>query len=789
MGNAAYTVGQMRHPSLSAAYLTITAIIMVALAWRTVAAPPQPIQWSAALLFTPLIAFTAVFGVPLAGGLVSLLPMTTVAAYLVTGLMPAAWATFVAAVIHGMIRSRWAESLQLPREAGRPQRITVTAINATMHTTGVLAGGLVFQALGGSTPLTTVASHDILPLLLLGLTFLAVNHLIVSPAIAARGRAALRLYFRSLPSLIFYEGGPLVFAPLMALIYTRLGLVQFLLFALLIIIASLITRSLALTSRRLERRVQELDSLQAIGQALSASLNLDTILTAIHAQVAALMPAQNFYVALYNTETDEVSFPLAIEEGKQVPWRSRRMGNGLTEYVLRTHAPLLIRRDVGTVLAELGLEQIGRPAASWLGVPLVSESESLGVIAVQSYTTPDAYDVSHQEILATIAAQAAVAIKNARLYARTDEALTRRVRELDSILRTTREGILLLDSNWQAVAANRALAEFLGVAQAELTGPVMDARPGGDALIRLIGYTPEELRHACQNTSEEEWPRKENIIVPGPPERHLERTLAPVRDREGSTTGWLLVFRDLSEEMALARLREDMTRMLVHDLRSPLTVLNGGLEMLQSALTEKRLEEAEYLLKMARRGSDRLLDLINALLDISKLESGQLLLSPSPVNVGELLRDTVTRLLPLADEAHITIEIAVAPALPPLYVDAGLIERVMYNLLDNAIKFTPDNGRVRLWARLDPEHTPAAMLVGVSDTGPGIPPEAHSRLFEKYQQIPSVVGRRSGTGLGLPFCKLAVEAHGGQIWVESQVGKGSTFVVRLPVASQSPSST
>jgi signal transduction histidine kinase len=763
------------------AYLIAALTILAVMIWLTAMVPPESDQWLLAIPFGLLIVFTDTFGVRLAGGVVSLLPMTTVAAYLVTGLVPTGWAAYAGALAYGAIRIYLAERLQLPREADRGRTVLLTAVNATMHTASILAGGLVFQALGGRTPLTEIRLAHVVPLLLLGLVFVIVNHLIVSPAIASRGRAALRLYLRSLPTLIFYEGGPLIFAPLMALIYMRLGLVQFGLFVLLIVVASLITRNLALTSGRLERRVKELDSLQAVGQALSASLNLGTILEAVHTQAAALMPAENFYIALYDAESDEVSFPFATENGKRVSWRSRRMGNGLTEHILRTNGPLLIRRDVGLALTELGLDQIGQTAVSWLGVPISAGAEPLGVIAVQSYSTPDAYDPSHQEVLSTIAAQAAVAIQNARLYARTDEALARRVQELDSILRTTREGVLLLDPAWRVVAANRALAGFLGVAQAELAGFILDPRPDGVPLIALIGYTPEDLKAACQDTPEKGWPRKEIVVAPGPPERHVERTLAPVRDREGTITGWLLVFRDLTEELALAQLREDMTRMLVHDLRSPLTVLRGGLEMLQTSLTEGRVQDMDYLLKLTQRGSDRLLDMINALLDISRLESGQLVIYPAAVNVEDMLRDAVNRLAPLAAEAHIVLEITVVPDLPFLYVDAELIRRVLSNLLDNAIKFTPDNGHIRVWASLDAQSDPPAVLIGVSDNGPGIPAEEQHRLFEKFQQT-SVVGRRTGTGLGLPFCKLAVEAHGGQIWAESEVGKGSTFAMRLPSA-------
>ena len=111
------------------------------------------------------------------------------------------------------------------------------------------------------------------------------------------------------------------------------------------------------------------------------------------------------------------------------------------------------------------------------------------------------------------------------------------------------------------------------------------------------------------------------------------------------------------------------------------------------------------------------------------------------------------------------------------------MSRVFHNLLDNAIKFTPDGGTIRLWARLDSESAPSTILLGVSDTGPGIPTAEHRRVFQKFQQDITSGGRRPGTGLGLPYCKLIVEAHGGEIWVESvgSAGEGSTFVARLPI--------
>lgn len=759
-------------------------IVLILLVWMTIVTPPALADLLPAFFFSLLIVFTTTFGVPLAGGSVSLLPMTAVATYLALGLVPAGWAALVGMLAFGVVRYRWAEWLGMSKVESVISLVGLTAANITLHTGSILAGGAVYQLFGGATPLVGIAGFfQLLQLLLLGLTYLGTNYLIAGVYIAARGPAPFRSFLRFLPGMMAYEGGPLVFAPLMALIYLWLGVEQFILFALVLVLSSLATRSLALTSRRLERRVKELDSLQAVGQVLSASLDVETVVSAIYEQVGRLMPAYNFYVALYDPALDEVSFPLAVEDGEHVQWRSRRTGSGLSEHLLRTQEPLLIRGEVEAAVEKLGLDHIGRSAACWLGVPILAGPEPLGVIAVQSYSDSQAYDTFHLEVLVTIAAQAAVAIQNARLYGRTDEALARRLQELDSILRTTGEGVLLLDSGWRVLAANRALAEMLSVVQSELNGQAMYARRPDESqpIVTLIGHTLAALGADCEALTEGEQICRQAIVILGPSERHVERTLTPVRDQEGRITGWLFVFRDITEEIELARLKDEFTHMLVHDLRSPLTVLNASLDLMEGAVTRLDTQNFDELMEIARRSSDRMLNMVNELLDISRLESGQLILHPEAVSVESLLNETVARLTPLATSAQIALELDVAPALPQLWVDAQIIGRVTNNLLDNAIKFTPDGGRIRLWARLDPEKAPGELLVGVTDTGPGVPPEEQPRLFEKFQQVSSVQGRSTGTGLGLPFCKLAVEAHHGRIWVESEVGQGSTFVMALPV--------
>jgi signal transduction histidine kinase len=498
------------------------------------------------------------------------------------------------------------------------------------------------------------------------------------------------------------------------------------------------------------------------------------------------MPARNFYVALYDPDTEEVSFPLAIEHGEQVRWRSRKTGNGLTEYILRTRSPLLIEKDYDAVVESLGLEKIGPSARYWLGVPLLAGDEPLGVITVQSYSAQQAYDVSHQEVLVTIAAQASVAIQNARLYARTDEALALRVQELDSILYTTQEGVLLFDLEYRTLAANRAIADLLSTAQLDLPGKDLHTQSseGEPALAELLGFGPGALQEECQELSQQEsgFSRRE-IVMSGPPERRVERTLTPVRNRQGAITGWLLVCRDVTEEHELAALRDDLMDMLIHDLRSPLTVVTTSLELMKVDLDRGKNDGLVELVDLAENSGNRLLRLINDLLDISRLESGNVTVHPRAIDIVYLFDSVATRLSPLAAQAHIEVDIVCEPNLPPVYVDPELMDRVLHNLLDNALKFTPDGGEVELWARADPDEQGGSILAGVTDTGPGIPQNAQSRLFKKFQQVVSAVGRRLGTGLGLPYCKLAVEAHGGEIWAESEAGQGSTFVMRLPTAT------
>ncbi len=228
-------------------------------------------------------------------------------------------------------------------------------------------------------------------------------------------------------------------------------------------------------------------------------------------------------------------------------------------------------------------------------------------------------------------------------------------------------------------------------------------------------------------------------------------------------------------------MRDSLSTMLVHDLRTPLTTLLGPLEMLHSGVLGPLDENQREIVMMSHLSGQRLLTLINQLLDISKLEAGEMKIRAVAVMVPDLVKEAVAEVPRHQSGATARIDTEIEAVLPPVRCDHELLLRVLINLLGNALKFTPADGRVTVGAKSQKE----AVLLWVRDTGEGIPAQDLDKVFDKFGQVETrKAGRKMSTGLGLTFCKLAVEAHGGKIWVESQVGQGSTFFFTVPMAQK-----
>jgi signal transduction histidine kinase len=238
------------------------------------------------------------------------------------------------------------------------------------------------------------------------------------------------------------------------------------------------------------------------------------------------------------------------------------------------------------------------------------------------------------------------------------------------------------------------------------------------------------------------------------------------------------------EKMAIALkqledLRQDLIRMIIHDLKSPLSGIMGSLDYLESGLLGEMNDEQKKIVSLAKKSSDNLLGMIQNLLDVAKMEEGKLDLRREPVDIAMLLSERKNQYEPLVLKESKIITLELDPGLPVVNIEKGLIERVVNNLVSNAINHTSAGGKITVSAK----KLRAVIEISVTDNGAGIPSEYKEKIFEKFVQIQRKQAHlRTGAGLGLTFCKMVVETHGGLIRVESELNKGSSFIFTLPLS-------
>ncbi len=260
--------------------------------------------------------------------------------------------------------------------------------------------------------------------------------------------------------------------------------------------------------------------------------------------------------------------------------------------------------------------------------------------------------------------------------------------------------------------------------------------------------------------------------------RTYEVNISPLYDWRKRPRGRILVLHDITERKLQEALRDDLTRTMVHDLRAPISNSLFALEMLKGDLANSS-PDSKLLLEMTFANTEKTLQLVNRILDISRLESGEMPITAVSIYLPDLVMRVLESLKPRALEKELLLINEIDASLPPAWADAELIERVLQNLLDNSIKFTPHGGTIRISAVLDDTTTPHRLLITVSDTGPGIPADIEARIFDKF-----VVGNHGlgGSGLGLAFCQMALAAHDQEIWAENLPERGAAFSFTLPLA-------
>ena len=345
--------------------------------------------------------------------------------------------------------------------------------------------------------------------------------------------------------------------------------------------------------------------------------------------------------------------------------------------------------------------------------------------------------------------------------------------KMAATLTAMQEGVLVLAPDGTVRLINPAMEGMVGRRDTEVLGrtyPEVIRQP------RLNEFITEVLKRMTASSTE--------IVFGTGPERTFQVQASPLVQGTEESPGLVLVFHDITDLRRLEQVRKDFVANVSHELRTPLTTIKGYIEALQDGGVDDREQRARFL-ETLRKQTDRLNLLITDLLLLAKIESGQVPLKQEPVALAGLIDRTVGLLRPLIDQKQHRVVVKIPAELPPIRGDEERLGQVFSNLLDNAIKYTPEQGTITISAELGKAAPPPTMIeVSVVDTGIGIPLQDLPRIFERFYRVDKARSRElGGTGLGLSIVKHLVEGHGGAVIVESLPSRGTKFLVRLPMAT------
>lgn len=344
--------------------------------------------------------------------------------------------------------------------------------------------------------------------------------------------------------------------------------------------------------------------------------------------------------------------------------------------------------------------------------------------------------------------------------------------QLLAMLTSMVEGVMVLDYKGRILQVNPALERMFGVTRAETRG-----RPS----LEVFGHS--ELNALVSSVLATRTGQKDEIILT-PSGRCLDVEASVAGGEQDNEACAVLVFHDITELRRLENIRKDFVANVSHELRTPLTSIKGYVEALLDGGKDDP-ETSVRFLEIILKQSDRLNLILEDLLQLSKIESGQLQFKKEPLHIGSVIERTIAMIKPLAEKKQHRLRSQVAADLPLISGDEERLVQVLANLLDNAIKYTPEGGQITVTARrISPSRAEAprtSIELTVTDTGIGIPEQDRPRVFERFYRVDKARSRElGGTGLGLAIVRHIVEGHGGQVWVEGNMPTGSRFVVRLP---------
>lgn len=513
-----------------------------------------------------------------------------------------------------------------------------------------------------------------------------------------------------------------------------------------------------------QRQARVMTALAESAAAITASLKTDDVLQHILQQISQGLQVEVVSLALIDPQTQEVVFRAATgEKGSSVVGVRLALGQGIAGWVAKEGVGIIVPDVTQDPRFYSGVDEKTKFVTKAIAcAPIRFHGEVIGVLEAlnprQGVFDPDAL-----EVLSGIGGLAGTAIRHAELFERL-EAAHQRYRELfeDSI-----DPILITNWKGHILEANRQAESITGVDREAL-------RSAGIGRFQFVDFSHVgeqfEALHSGETVSYET-----TLKAEGGREVPIQVYVRNVYIDGISHLQWIL--RDITEHKYLDNLRNDLISMIYHDLRSPLANVVSSLDVLETMVPDESDPAIKSLLDIAIRATQRIERLTDSLLDIRRLEAGQPignLQLTLPCNLAEEAIETVSSNV---ENKKQEVSVSVPNDLPGVWVDADMLRRVLTNLLENAVKYSPAGSKIYLGSRLDGD----MVLMWVQDTGPGIPADERERIFDKFTRLHGSGGPK-GLGLGLAFCRLAVEAHGGRIWVEECPEIGACFKFTLPTS-------
>lgn len=530
-----------------------------------------------------------------------------------------------------------------------------------------------------------------------------------------------------------------------------------------------------LLSQEIRRRVDQLAAINTVAAAVSQSLDLEaTMQTALEA-VLNVIQVDSAGISLVNEAAGELV--LRAQRGWKYDFVSQPMriplDKGMSGLVVHNDEVLVtgeVSSDPRLAVPEIAYEGIQAMALA----PMHARGRVVGLLSVMSHKS---YRFVEEEIivLRVIADQVGVALDNARLYENTREQSSR----LAAILNSSGDAIIATDNRGQINLINATAENLFDIVRSDIIGQPLRQAPLHPKLREGLrrAMSDEEGGNTVFEVTLEDGRFLSAIVSPVYAHKSLESG-----DQEESE-GWVMVIQDVTHLREAAQARVNFIHAAAHDLRNPLGVTFSSLELLKKELGAQS-ETYKEVIDIGVQGLERMQDLIDSLLNLEHIESGVGLQSRL-VDVRELVERSVIDMQANMQRCNQGLHIDVPDVLPAIQGDMHWLYRALTNLLSNANKYTPAGGEITVRAYTQEEE----LYLEVQDNGPGIPPEAQSRLFERFYRVPNQNKDIKGSGLGLAIVKSVAEQHGGRVFVQSKSGQGSIFGMIFPLATSRPKSS